>query len=175
MNLFVSITRCLSARLRKGQVFLHSRRHALRALALLSALLAGATSLAAERPEKQELKIGFIKLTDCAPLVIAYEKGFFEDEGLYVTLEAQANWKIVLDRVIDGSLDASHMLPGQVLGSAVGVGPRANLVAVAGMGVNTLAITLGNGVWARMKRLPWTPISGTSCRETWCCSVPMDW
>ena len=53
-------------------------------------------------PEKEELKFGFIKLTDMAPLAIAYEKGFFEDEGLYVTLEAQANWKVLLDRVIDG-------------------------------------------------------------------------
>ena len=46
----------------------------------------------ATEPEKEELKLGFIKLTDMAPLAIAYEKGFFEDEGLYVTLEAQANW-----------------------------------------------------------------------------------
>jgi nitrate/nitrite transport system substrate-binding protein len=52
--------------------------------------------------EKEELKSGFIKLTDMAPLAIAYEKGFFEDEGLFVTLEAQANWKVLLDRVIDG-------------------------------------------------------------------------
>lgn len=122
-------------------------------LALLVGLLGVMTSAApaSERPEKQELKIGFIKLTDCAPLIVAYEQGFFEDEGLYVTLEAQANWKIVLDRVVDGSLDASHMLPGQVLGTSVGIGPRANLVAVAGMGVNTLAITVSNNVWSRMK------------------------
>ncbi|HSG93706.1 MAG TPA: ABC transporter substrate-binding protein, partial [Methylotenera sp.] len=44
--------------------------------------------------EKEELTLGFIKLTDMAPLAIAYEKRFFEDEGLYVTLEAQANWKV---------------------------------------------------------------------------------
>lgn len=106
---------------------------------------------AAARPEKQELKIGFIKLTDCAPLIVAYENGYFEDEGLYVTLEAQANWKVLLDRVIDGSLDASHMLPGQPLGAAVGIGGKADLVAIAGMGVNTLAITMGNSVWSQMK------------------------
>ena len=46
--------------------------------------------------EKDELKFGFIKLTDMAPLAIAYEKGYFEDEGLFVTLEAQANWKVCL-------------------------------------------------------------------------------
>ena len=105
----------------------------------------------ADTPEKQELKLGFIKLTDCAPLIVAYEKGFFEDEGLYVTLEAQANWKVVLDRVIDGSLDASHMLPGQALAAAAGFGNQAELVAVAAMGVNTLAVTVGNEVWSGMK------------------------
>ena len=68
--------------------------------------------------EKPELKLGFIKLTDMAPLAIAYEKGFFEDEGLYVTLEAQANWKVLLDRVITGELDGAHMLAGQPLGAA---------------------------------------------------------
>ena len=45
--------------------------------------------------EKPQLKFGFIKLTDCAPLVIAKEKGFFEDEGLIVEIEAQANWKVM--------------------------------------------------------------------------------
>ena len=50
------------------------------------------------RCRKDELKFGFIKLTDMAPLAIAYEKGYFEDEGLYVTLEPQANWKVLLDR-----------------------------------------------------------------------------
>ncbi|HWL16280.1 MAG TPA: ABC transporter substrate-binding protein, partial [Opitutus sp.] len=69
----------------------------------------------ANEPERPDLKFGFIKLTDCAPLVVAKEKGFFEDEGLYVTLEAQANWKILLDRVITGELDGAHMLAGQPL------------------------------------------------------------
>jgi len=36
--------------------------------------------------EKDELKFGFIKLTDMAPLAIAYANGFFEDEGLFVPL-----------------------------------------------------------------------------------------
>ncbi|GAM03106.1 hypothetical protein MBENS4_0105 [Novosphingobium sp. MBES04] len=47
--------------------------------------------------EKPVLKLGFIKLTDMAPLAIAKEKGFFAEEGLNVTLEPQANWKVLLD------------------------------------------------------------------------------
>ena len=66
-------------------------------------------------PEKDELTFGFIKLTDMAPIAIAYENGYFEDEGLYVTIEAQANWKVLLDGVIDGNLDGAHMLAGQPL------------------------------------------------------------
>ena len=46
--------------------------------------------------EKPNLKFGFIKLTDCAPLVIAKEKGYFDDEGLNVEIEAQSNWKVLL-------------------------------------------------------------------------------
>ena len=45
-------------------------------------------------PEKEELKFGFIKLTDMAPLAIAYEKQYFETEGLSLQLEAPANWKV---------------------------------------------------------------------------------
>ncbi len=112
--------------------------------------LAASSALAVDDLERQELKFGFIKLTDCAPLVVAYEKGFFEEEGLYVTLEAQANWKVVLDRVIDGSLDGSHMLPGQPLGASAGFGTQAALVAPFAMGMNTLAITVSNEVWKGM-------------------------
>src|SRR5690606_30364015 len=50
--------------------------------------------------EKTDLKFGFIKLTDCAPLVIAKEKGFFTAEGLSVEVVAQPNWKTLLDNVI---------------------------------------------------------------------------
>ena len=79
-------------------------------------------------PKKEQLKFGFIKLTDMAPLAIAYEKGYFEDEGLYVTLEPQANWKVLLDRVITGELDGAHMLAGQPLGATIGFGTKADIV-----------------------------------------------
>ena len=94
----------------KQRLFAQTIKRTLTTLALSLTLVAGAavsTNLRAEigEPEKEDLKFGFIKLTDMAPLAIAYEKGYFEDEGLYVTLEAQANWKVLLDRVIDGELD----------------------------------------------------------------------
>ncbi|MGP0170977.1 CmpA/NrtA family ABC transporter substrate-binding protein [Pseudomonas sp. NCHU5208] len=124
------------------------RRLSLLGLAL--GLLA-APSLYAAEPEKVELKLGFIKLTDMAPLAIAYEKGYFEDEGLYVTLEAQANWKVLLDRVIDGELDGAHMLSGQPLGATIGFGTKADVVTAFTMDLNGNAITVSNDVWQAMK------------------------
>jgi len=106
----------------------------------------------AAAPEKDELTLGFIKLTDMAPLAIAYEKGFFEDEGLYVTLQAQANWKILLDRVITGELDGAHMLAGQPLGATIGYGTKAQVVTAFSMDLNGNGITLSNTVWEEMKK-----------------------
>lgn len=103
-------------------------------------------------PEIEDLKFGFIKLTDMAPLAVAYEKGFFEDEGLYVTLEAQANWKVLLDRVIDGELAGAHMLAGQPLGATIGVGTKAEVITAFSMDLNGNAITVSNDTWEQMKQ-----------------------
>jgi nitrate/nitrite transport system substrate-binding protein len=102
-------------------------------------------------PEKEDLKFGFIKLTDMAPLAIAYEKHFFEDEGLYVTLEAQANWKVLLDGVIDGQLDGAHMLAGQPLAATIGFGTEAHVITPFSMDLNGNAITVSNTIWKQMK------------------------
>ena len=110
------------------------------------------TAAAVENLEKEDLKFGFIKLTDMAPLAIAYEKGFFEDEGLYVTLEAQANWKVLLDRVIDGELDGAHMLAGQPLGATIGFGTKAHIITAFSMDLNGNGITVSNDIWAQMKK-----------------------
>jgi nitrate/nitrite transport system substrate-binding protein len=87
--------------------------------------------------EKPVLKLGFIKLTDMAPLAIAKEKGFFAEEGLTVTLEPQANWKVLLDGVIGGQLDGAHMLAGQPIAASIGLGGN--------------AITLSNKVYAMLE------------------------
>jgi len=101
--------------------------------------------------EKPQLTFGFIKLTDMAPLAIAKEKGFFEDEGLFVSVEAQSNWKNILDRVIDGQLDGAHMLAGQPIAAGAGFGRQAELVTAYSMDLNGNAITVSNDVWSKMK------------------------
>ena len=121
------------------------------ALAGASLLGLPASAQAKLKLEKESLKLGFIKLTDCAPLIIAYEKRYFEDEGLFVTLEAQANWKVLLDRVIDGQLDGAHMLAGQPLGATLGIGTKADVVTAFSMDLNGNAVTVSNEIWAAMK------------------------
>ena len=101
--------------------------------------------------EKDELKFGFIKLTDMAPLAIAYENGYFEDEGLFVTLEPQANWKVLLDRTITGELDGAHMLAGQPLAATIGYGTKAHIVTPFSMDLNGNGITVSNEIWELMK------------------------
>lgn len=100
--------------------------------------------------EMDELTFGFIKLTDMAPLAIAYEQGYFLDEGLFVTLEAQANWKVLLDRVIDGQLHGAHMLAGQPLAATIGYGTQAHIITPFSMDLNGNAITVSNEVWQLM-------------------------
>lgn len=119
--------------------------------ALALAVAAGASAVAGE-PEKDVLKFGFIKLTDMAPLAIAKEKFFFEDEGLQVQLEAQANWKVLLDRVITGELDGAHMLAGQPLGATIGYGTKADVITAFSMDLNGNAITVSNDVFEEMKK-----------------------
>ena len=118
----------------------------------LAALLMGGSVMAETLDiEKDELTLGFIKLTDMAPLAIAYENGYFEDEGLYVTLEPQANWKVLLDRVISGDLDGAHMLAGQPIAATIGYGTEAHIVTPFSMDLNGNGITVSNEIWDLMK------------------------
>ncbi|HEY0960713.1 MAG TPA: CmpA/NrtA family ABC transporter substrate-binding protein [Novosphingobium sp.] len=104
--------------------------------------------IAAEKGiEKSNLKLGFIKLTDMAPLAIAKEKGFFAEEGLNVTLEPQANWKVLVDGVSGGQLDGAHMLAGHPLASAAGIGSKVKIITPMSLDVNGKGVTISNRVY----------------------------
>ncbi|RFA27043.1 nitrate ABC transporter substrate-binding protein [Alkalilimnicola ehrlichii] len=111
----------------------------------------GAVNAEVGWPEKEDLTFGFIKLTDMVPLAIALERGYFMDEGLFVELEAQANWRVLLDRVISGDLDGAHMLSGQPLASTIGYGTQAHIITAFTMDLNGNACTVSNAVWEAMK------------------------
>ncbi|WP_172300413.1 CmpA/NrtA family ABC transporter substrate-binding protein [Pseudoruegeria sp. HB172150] len=136
----------------------------------VSSVVATAASAQMLELEKDELTFGFIKLTDMAPLAVAYEQGYFLDEGLFVTLEAQANWKVLLDGVIDGQLDGAHMLAGQPLAATIGFGTEAHIITPFSMDLNGNGITVSNEIWEQMKPniptnadgLPQHPISAAA-------------
>jgi nitrate/nitrite transport system substrate-binding protein len=113
--------------------------------------LVASTLLAA--PEKTKLKIGFIALTDCAPLVIAKEKGFFEAEGLDVHVSKEGGgWPGIQQKVISGEYDFSHALAGMPIAATLGINGDAHLQALLSLDFNGNAITYGNNIIKEMEK-----------------------
>ncbi len=72
-------------------------------------------------PEKPQLTLGFVPLTDCAPLVIALERGCFARHGLEVALSREVSWANIRDKVAAGVLDGAHMLASMPLATTLGL------------------------------------------------------
>ena len=87
----------------------------------LAVLLAGVVAFKVPSPTRK-IKLGFIPLTDCAPLVAAKELGIFAKYGLDVELEKQASWAVVRDKILNGELDGAHCLFSMPLSVYTGVG-----------------------------------------------------
>lgn len=77
----------------------------------------------------QTVKLGFVPLTDAAPLIVAKAKGFFAAEGLAVELSREASWATIRDKVAVGALDGAHMLAPLALSSTLGLGGHAAAIA----------------------------------------------
>jgi len=98
-----------------------------------------------DKPEKTEVKIGFIPLTDCAPIVVAAEMGFDKKYGIKITPSKEASWAAIRDKTVNGELDAAHVLYGLVYGVQMGIGGQQKDMAVLmTLNNNGQAITLAN-------------------------------
>jgi ABC-type nitrate/sulfonate/bicarbonate transport system substrate-binding protein len=97
--------------------------------------------------ETTTLRLGFIALNDCAPLVVASEKGLFEAEGLSVALSREASWANIRDKVAMGLLDGAHMLGPMPVAASLGVGgePTAMITPMA-LNLNGSAITVSAAI-----------------------------
>ncbi len=92
---------------------------------------------------KRDLRIGFLPLTDCAVLVAAQERGFFEKYGLHVKLQREVSWANIRDRLAFGELDAAHMLSPMPLAATLGIdGLGIPMQAAFSLGLNGTGITL---------------------------------
>lgn len=68
------------------------------------------------------LTVGFIPLLDVAPLAVAREIGFAEEEGIDLVLRKAPSWSTLRDWLAIGSVDASHMLSPVPVAAALGLG-----------------------------------------------------
>jgi nitrate/nitrite transport system substrate-binding protein len=100
--------------------------------------------LEASNPPGRKIKLGFIPLTDCAPLVVAKEMGFFTKYGVDVELSKEASWANIRDKVLLGELDGAHCLYSMPMSVYTGVGGKAGSVMKIAMTLNNngQAITL---------------------------------
>ena len=104
--------------------------------------------------EKTRLTLGLIPLTDCAPLVVAKERGYFARMGLDVELSKETSWSNVRDKVSIGILDGTHMLAPMPLATSLGIGPvEKPTVTALSLDLNGNAITVSQALFERMREL----------------------
>ena len=103
-------------------------------------------------PMRTDLRLGFIALSDCAPLVVAHEKGLFAREGLNVELSREVSWANIRDKVAMGALDGAHMLAPLPLAVNLGVsGEQTRMIAPLSLNLNGSAITVSKTLAAAMR------------------------
>jgi nitrate/nitrite transport system substrate-binding protein len=96
-----------------------------------------------DAPEKKEVKIGFIPLTDCASVVMASVLGIDQKHGIRIVPTKEASWASVRDKLVNGDIDAAHVLYGLVYGVQMGVGgPKKDMNVLMTLNHNGQAITL---------------------------------
>lgn len=109
----------------------------------LSQLRTVAWAAGSDAPEKKEVKIGFIPLTDCASVVMASVQKFDEKYGVKITPSKEASWASVRDKLVNGELDAAHVLYGLIYGVHMGIGgPKKDMAILMNLNHNGQAITL---------------------------------
>jgi len=105
----------------------------------------GAWAAGSDAPEKKEVRIGFIPLTDCSSVVMAAVNKFDEKYGIKIIPTKEASWASVRDKLVNGELDAAHVLYGLVYGVQMGIGgPQKNMNVLMTLNNNGQAITLSN-------------------------------
>ena len=103
----------------------------------------GVWAAGSDAPEKKEVKIGFIPLTDCASVVMASVLGFDQKYGVKIVPSKEASWASVRDKLVNGDLDMAHVLYGLIYGLHLGVGgPQKDMAALMTLNRNGQAITL---------------------------------
>ncbi|QCK85246.1 ABC transporter substrate-binding protein [Phreatobacter aquaticus] len=108
----------------------------------------------------KRLTIGFIPLTDAAPLIAAHECGFAADQGLELDLVREVSWANIRDKLSVGLFDAAHMLAPLALASALGIGHvKVPLIAPVTLALNGNCITVSTAFAREMGEIPDDPLA----------------
>ena len=117
------------------------------AVSLTGLASSGVFAAGSDKPEKTEVKIGFIPLTDCASVVMASVLGFDKKYGIKIVLSKESSWASVRDKLVNGELDAAHVLYGLVYGVQMGIGgAKKDMAILMNLNHNGQAITLSKKV-----------------------------
>ena len=117
------------------------------AVGVSPALRALVHAAGSDAPEKKEVKIGFIPLTDCASVVMASVLGFDKKYGVTIVPNKEASWAGVRDKLVNGELDFAHVLYGLVYGVHLGTaGPKKDMAVLMNLNNNGQAITLSKAL-----------------------------
>ena len=102
--------------------------------------------------ERPRLKVGFIPIIDCAPIILAEELGAYERQGLEVEIRREVSWANVRDKLALGGLDAAHILAPLPLALTLGIDSvRLPMVNAMTLQVNGNALTLSQSLWREME------------------------
>jgi nitrate/nitrite transport system substrate-binding protein len=108
-----------------------------------AALRSVAWAAGSDAPEKKEVKIGFIPLTDCSSVVMASVMEFDKKYGIKIVPSKEASWAAVRDKLVNGELDAAHVLYGLIYGVQTGLGgPKKDMAILMNLNHNGQAFTL---------------------------------
>ena len=111
------------------------------------ALRAAVYAQGSDGPEKKEVKIGFIPLTDCASIVMASVLGFDKKYGVKIIPNKEASWAGVRDKLVSGELDMAHVLYGLIYGVHMGTaGPKKDMAVLMSLNNNGQAISLSKAL-----------------------------
>ncbi len=102
--------------------------------------------------ERSDLSLGYMRLSDSAPIIIAQELGLYADYGLNVSLHREVSWANIRDKMIAGSFDACQMLAPMGMATTLGVaGIRAPIISGLVLSLNGNGITLSSSLWQRLQ------------------------
>lgn len=119
-------------------------------MTMTDTLATGFHTAGSDAPERATVRVGFMPLTDCAPVVMAAVLGFDEQYGIKIALSRATSWSSIRDRLCRGELDAAHALYGLVTGVQLGVGAlRHELAVLMGLNWNGQSITLSRALAER--------------------------